>query len=421
MKPSHSLRYVSRLTKGTLAIILAGGRGERLKQLTLNRAKPATPFGGKYRIIDFPLSNCVNSGIRQICVLTQYKAHDLILHIQKGWGYLRGEFGEFVELLPAQQQHGERWYTGTADAVHQNFDIIEDHNPDHVLILAGDHIYKMDYGPMIAAHVEREADVTVGCVEVPVERAREFGVVTIAEDQRIVKFTEKPDKPDTLDGRPDVTLASMGIYVFSRGFLGQVLAEDFADPQSQNDFGRNIIPKVIPSHRVFAFKFEDTATGAQRYWRDVGNVDAFYEANMELVFVSPELNLYDDKWPIWTYQEQKPPAKFILDDTGRRGYALNSMVSAGCIVSGAQVRSSVLFSDVRVDEQSVLDSAVVLPSARIGRNCRIRRAVIGEDCVIPDGMVIGENRDIDEERFFVTRNDVVLVVPEMLAELRDSR
>ena len=417
MKARHTLRYVSRLTKGTLAIILAGGRGERLKQLTLKRAKPATPFGGKYRIIDFPLSNCVNSGIRQICVLTQYKAHDLILHIQKGWGYLRGEFGEFVELLPAQQQQGERWYSGTADAVHQNFDIIDAHNPDHVLILAGDHIYKMDYGPMIATHVELEADVTVGCVEVPVERAREFGVVTVADDQRITKFTEKPDQPDTLAGRPDVTLASMGIYVFSREFLGRILDADANDPDSSHDFGRNIVPGTINSHRVFAFKFEDTATGAQRYWRDVGNVDAFYEANMELVFVSPELNLYDEKWPIWTYQEQKPPAKFILDEDGRRGYAVNSMVSAGCIVSGAEVRSSVLFSDVRVDEQSVVDHSVVLPSARVGRNCRIRRAVIGEDCVIPDGLVIGENRDIDEERFYVTNNGVVLVVPEMISRI----
>jgi glucose-1-phosphate adenylyltransferase len=421
MSDRRSLRYVSRLTRSTLAIILAGGRGERLRQLTLNRAKPATPFGGKYRIIDFPLSNCVNSGIRQICVLTQYKAHDLILHIQKGWGYLRGEFGEFVELLPAQQQHGERWYTGTADAVFQNFDIIESHNPEYVLILAGDHIYKMDYGPMVAAHVEREADVTVGCVEVPVQRAREFGVVTLEADQRIVKFTEKPESPDTLEGRPDVTIASMGIYVFSRKFLGQVLTEDFADPESQHDFGRNIIPRVIKTHRVFAFKFEDTATGTQRYWRDVGNVDAFYEANMELVYVSPELNLYDDNWPIWTYQEQKPPAKFILDDEGRRGFAVNSMVSAGCIVSGAQIRSSVLFSDVRVDEQSVVDHTVVLPHARIGRNCRIRRAVVGEKCVIPDGIVIGENRDIDEERFYVTRNGVVLVVPEMIRAITGSR
>ncbi len=414
MKARHTLRYVSRLTKGTLAIILAGGRGERLKQLTLKRAKPATPFGGKYRIIDFPLSNCVNSGIRQICVLTQYKAHDLILHIQKGWGYLRGEFGEFVELVPAQQQQGEQWYIGTADAVHQNLDIIEAHNPEHVLVLAGDHIYKMDYGPMIAAHVELEADVTVGCVEVPAQRAREFGVVTVSEDQRISKFTEKPERPDTLAGRPDVTLASMGIYVFKREFLAKILAEDAADPNSFHDFGRNIIPNTIDSHRVFAFKFEDTATGAQRYWRDVGNVDAFYEANMELVYVSPELNLYDEKWPIWTYQEQKPPAKFILDEDGRRGYAVNSMVSAGCIVSGAQVRSSVLFSDVRVNEQSVVDHSVVLPSTRVGRNCRIRHAVIGENCVIPDGLVIGENRDIDEERFFVTNNGVVLVVQEMV-------
>jgi glucose-1-phosphate adenylyltransferase len=421
MKATRSVRYVSRLTQGTLALILAGGRGERLKNLTLDRAKPATPFGGKYRIIDFPLSNCVNSGIRQICVLTQYKAHDLILHIQKGWGYLRGEFGEFVEMLPAQQQLGERWYAGTADAVYQNLDIIEGHAPEHVLILAGDHIYKMDYGPMVAAHVEQDADITVGCVEVPVERAKEFGVVTIDAEQRISKFTEKPSRPDTLADRPHLTLASMGIYVISLPFLREVLERDQQSGASQHDFGRNIIPGIIASHRVYAFKFEDTATGAQRYWRDVGNVDAFYEANMELVHVSPELNLYDERWPIWTYQEQRPPAKFILDEEGRRGLAINSMVSAGCIISGGIVRQSLLFSNVRIDEGSRVEETVVLPHVRIGRGCRIRRAVLDEECNIPDGMVIGDDPQLDGKRFYVTNKGVVLVTAEMVrAVLREA-
>ena len=412
MKPRQSGRFVSKITRNTLAVIMAGGRGERLKQLTLGRAKPATPFGGKFRIIDFPLSNCVNSGIRQVYVLTQYKAHSLIQHVQRAWGYLRGEFGEFVELLPAQQQIGELWYRGTADSVYQNLDIIKEHDPKHVLILAGDHIYKMDYGPMVADHVETGADITVGVIEVPRERAREFGVLTVDDRNKVMRFAEKPEDPEPVPGKPDIALASMGIYVFKTAFLRDRLKK--AADEGEFDFGKHIIPGCIHEHQVFAYPFLDVKTRAQSYWRDVGNVDAFFEANLELVHVRPELNLYDEDWPIWTYQEQLPPAKFILDDKDRRGTAVNSMVSGGCIVSGALVKQSLLFSNVKIDERSFLNYAVVLPNVTIGRECRIQRAVIDEDCVIPDGTVIGEDPKKDAEKYFVTNEGVVLVTPDML-------
>jgi glucose-1-phosphate adenylyltransferase len=412
--PNRSGRFVSQLTRSTMAVIMAGGRGERLRQLTAHRAKPATPFGGKYRIIDFTLSNCVNSGIRQILVLTQYKAHSLIQHVQRGWGYLRGELGEFVQLVPAQQKLGDMWYRGTADAVYQNLDIIDEYNPELVLILAGDHVYKMDYGPMIAFHVEHGADITVGMIQVPVSQAHEFGVATVDAEQRVLRFTEKPANPEPMPGRPDVALASMGIYVIGRDFLKEVLARDAGDLRSAHDFGRNIIPGAIGDQRVFAYPFQNIATEAQAYWRDVGTVDAFYEANMELVFVSPELNLYDASWPIWTYQEQVPCAKFVLDEEGRRGYAVNSMVAGGCIVSGAVVRESLLFVNVTVDERSEVYRSVLLPDVAVGRGCRISRAVIDEGCVIPDGMVIGEDRAADAARFHVTPAGIVLVTPDML-------
>ena len=330
-------RYLSRLTRGTLAVIMAGGRGERLRQLTEDRCKPAAPFGGKFRIIDFVLSNCLNSGIRQISVLTQYKAHSLIQHIGSGWGFLRGEFGEFIEIIPAQQRLGPEWYQGTADSLWQNMDLIRAHRPLHVLVLAGDHIYKMDYGPMIGFHVEKEADITVGVVEVPVDRAREFGVVGVDDTNRVLDFQEKPQQPPPMPGRPDIALASMGIYVFNPRLLERLLRADAENPESAHDFGKNIIPDAIDKLRVFAYPFEDVRTKAQNYWRDVGTVDAYYEANLELVRVSPELNIYDEQWPIWTYQEQLPPAKFVFDDVGRRGCAIDSMVSGGCIISGSRV------------------------------------------------------------------------------------
>ncbi len=415
-------RRISRLTHNTLALILAGGRGSRLKHLTLWRAKPAVPFGGKFRIIDFPLSNCMNSGIRRVGVLTQYKAHSLIRHIQKGWGFLRGELGEFVELLPAQQRIETSWYTGTADAVYQNLDILRNHNPNYVLILAGDHVYKMDYGAMLGHHANSGADVTVACVEVPVERAREFGVMAVDKEGRIVRFQEKPESPASLPGRPDMALASMGIYVFNTKFLYEQLIRDADTSYSNHDFGKDIIPSIIENYRIMAYPYRDPASGKQPYWRDVGTVDAFWEANIELVGVTPELNLYDKEWPIWTYQEQLPPAKFVFDDDDRRGMAVDSMVSGGCIISGSKVRRSLLFSNVTVHSFCEITDAVILPDVVVSRHCRLRRVLVDKGCHIPEGMVIGENKEEDARRFYVTPGGVVLVTPEMLGqELHHAR
>jgi glucose-1-phosphate adenylyltransferase len=418
---ASSGRYVSRLTGGALAIIMAGGRGERLRDLTAHRCKPATPFGGKFRIIDFVLSNCVNSGIRQISILTQYKAQSLIQHVQHGWSYLRGEFGEFIEVVPAQQQLGPAWYRGTADAVHQNIDLILAHRPKHVLVLAGDHIYKMDYGPMIAYHVEKGADITVGVVELPAAESRNYGVLTATEWNRVTKFTEKPATPDTLPTRPGSILASMGIYVFNMRLLESTLAEDAARDASEHDFGKDVLPAAIAAGRqVFAYPFQDVQTRAQNYWRDVGTVDAYYDANIELVHVKPELNIYDEDWPIWTYQVQQPPAKFILDEDGRRGTAINSMVSGGCIISGAVVRESLLFSNVRVEERTSIQRSMILPNAAIGGGCTITRAIVDEGCEVPEGTTIGIDREADARRFHVTGNGVVLVTPDMLRHPRGT-
>jgi glucose-1-phosphate adenylyltransferase len=410
-------RYVSRLTSGTLALIMAGGRGERLKALTLHRCKPATPFGGKFRIIDFVLSNCVNSGIRQIAVLTQYKAQSLIQHIQRGWSYLRGEMGEFVELIPAQQQIGAYWYRGTADSVYQNLDFIRSHHPTHVLILAGDHIYKMDYGPMIAYHEQCEADITVGVVDVPIERASEFGIMTTDQTNRVLNFAEKPKNPDPIPDQEHLARASMGIYVIAMGRLEQLLIDDAASANTSHDFGKNIIPPAINELRVFAYPFQDVETRAQSYWRDVGNLDAFYDANMELITVNPELNIYDRQWPIWTYQAQQPAAKFVFDEDGRRGMAVNSMVTGGCIISGAYVSQSLLSTDARIEEYSRVESSVLLPSVAVGRRCNIRRCIIDEHCVIPDAMQIGHDPVADQQRFYVTECGVVIVTPDMLKAL----
>ncbi len=411
-------RFVSRLTRNTLALILAGGRGSRLKHLTKWRSKPAVPFGGKFRIVDFPLSNCINSGIRRIGVLTQYKAHSLLLHIQRGWGFLRGEFGEFVEILPAQQRLDTgAWYEGTADAVYQNLDIIRNHNPDYILILAGDHIYKMDYGAMIAQHVESGADMTVGCIEVDLETAKEFGVMTVDAESRVCGFVEKPPQPEAMPGSKDRALASMGIYVFNKGFLFEQLIKDADMPASSHDFGKDIIPRVIRSYRVTAYPFRDVRSGEQAYWRDVGTVDAFWEANLELTGVTPPLNLYDETWPIWTYQAQLPPAKFVFDDEDRRGMAVDSMVSGGCIISGSVVRHSLLFSNVRVNSYGYMEDSVILPNVNVGRRCRILSAVIDRGCHIPEGTVIGENAEEDRARgFYVTDGGVTLVTPEMLGQ-----
>ncbi|PVV17851.1 MAG: glucose-1-phosphate adenylyltransferase, partial [gamma proteobacterium symbiont of Ctena orbiculata] len=367
--------------------------------------------------VDFPLSNCINSGIRQVGVLTQYKAHSLLLHIQRGWGFLRGEFGEFVELLPAQQRIESSWYEGTADAVYQNLDILRSHNPDYVLILAGDHIYKMDYGTMIAEHVESGADMTVGCLTVDLESAKEFGVMTMDSDGWVVDFHEKPANPKPIPGKENEALASMGIYVFNRKFLFEQLIRDADTPNSSHDFGKDIIPKVIERYRVLAYRFRDATSGKQAYWRDVGTIDAFWTANLELIGVTPPLNLYDRSWPIWTYQEQLPPAKFVFDDDERRGMAVDSMVSGGCVISGAKVTNSLLFSNVRVNSYSEVIETVVLPDVNIGRNCRISKAVIDRGCDIPEGTIIGEDPALDAERFYVSEKGVVLVTPEMLGQV----
>ena len=416
MNEQDSARYVSRLTRDTLALVLAGGRGSRLKQLTMWRAKPAVPFGGKFRIIDFPLSNCVNSGIRKVGILTQYKAHSLIQHIQRGWGFMRGELGEFVELLPAQQRLETSWYAGTADAIYQNIDIIRTHNPEFVLILAGDHIYKMDYGTMLAAHVEAEADITVGCMEVPLKEASAFGVMAVDDQNRIIEFAEKPENPAPMPGSDDVALASMGIYIFRTAVLIDELLRDADSDSSSHDFGGDIIPDVIQRRRLVAFPFREDPGGRSAYWRDVGTVDAFWEANLELIGVSPELNLYDRDWPIWTYQDQVPPAKFVFDDEGRRGTAVDSMIAGGCIVSGSSVRHSLLYCNVHVHSYSDIEDAVIFPEVRIGRNCTIRKAVIDKGCNIPPNTSIGVDPQEDAARFHISEGGVVLVTPEMLGQ-----
>lgn len=410
-------RLVSRITRDTLALVLAGGRGSRLKQLTDWRAKPAVPFGGKFRIVDFPLSNCVNSGIRRIAVLTQYKAHSLIKHVQQGWGTNKLARGDFVELLPAQQRINEKaWYSGTADAVYQNIDILRTHDAEYTLILAGDHIYKMDYGPMLAYHVEKNADLTIGCIEVPVAEAAAFGVMEIDQGGRIQNFWEKPENPPEMPGQPGVSLASMGIYVFNTRFLFEQLIHDADDPKSEHDFGKNIIPRVIKNYQVFAYPFREPASGAQAYWRDVGTIDSYWAANLELIGVTPDLNLYDTEWPIWTYQEQLPPAKFVFDDEDRRGMAVDAMVSGGCIISGAVVRHSLLFSNVVVNAHARVDHSVILPNVVIGEGVQIQRAVLDKGCIIPEGMRIGFDRAEDEARFEVSPTGIVLVTPDMLGQ-----
>ena len=414
-------RFVSRLTKNTYAMVLAGGRGSRLHQLTDWRAKPAVPFGGKFRIIDFVLSNCVNSGIRRIGVATQYKSHSLIQHIQRGWSFLNGQFGEFVDLLPAQQRvSADHWYEGTADAVFQNMDILRGSNPDFVLILAGDHVYKMDYGKLLAFHVDNKADMTVACLEVPIADASSFGVMGVDENSRVVEFAEKPDHPASMPGKPDKSLASMGIYVFNTKFLFDQLIRDAADPHSSHDFGKDLIPYLVEKYRVYAQNFEQscvgTDDGSPPYWRDVGTIDSYWEANMELTKVIPDLNMYDQEWPIWTHQEQLPPAKFVFDDDVRRGTAVDSLVSGGCIVSGSTVRRSLLFSDVRVNSYCTIEDSVLLPNVDVGRDVTLKRVIVDKNCRIPDGLIIGVDPEEDRKRFHVSPNGVTLITPDMLGQ-----
>lgn len=410
-----SNRYISNLTRDTYALILAGGRGSRLHELTTWRAKPALYFGGKFRIIDFPLSNCINSGIRKVGVVTQYKSHSLIRHLVRGWGHFKKELGESIEILPASQRCSENWYEGTADAVFQNVDIIRNELPKYVMILSGDHIYRMDYGDILAQHAETGADMTVSCMPVPVEEAAgAFGVISVDENYRITGFEEKPANPTPLPDNPKMCLASMGNYIFNTEFLFDQLKLDAEDIESDRDFGKDIIPKIVHKAKVYAFPFKN-GDDKDAYWRDVGTLDSFWQANMELVEPVPALNLYDKKWPIWTYQEQLPPAKFVWEEDKRRGAAINSIVSGGCIISGATVRRSCCFSNVRIHSFSEVHDSVLLPEVEIKRNCKINKAILDRGCIIPEGTIIGYDHDEDRARGFrVSEKGVVLVTREML-------
>jgi glucose-1-phosphate adenylyltransferase len=407
------------LTQRTYAMVLAGGRGSRLRRLTDGRAKPAVPFAGKLRIIDFALSNCVNSGIRRVCVLTQYKAQSLIRHIERGWGFLDAGLREYVDVVPAQQQVGEDWYRGTADAVYQNLPLLREAEPEHVLILAGDHVYKMDYARMLADHVASGADVSVACTDVPMRDASHFGVMIVDGHRRIRGFEEKPANPTPMPGHPDRALVSMGIYVFDAGFLCDELARDATDAGSSHDFGRDLLPRLVRSHHVHAHRFIDSCVnmvGDHPYWRDVGTVDAYWDANTDLTHVVPELNLYDDDWPIRSLPAQLPPAKFVFDDDARRSVVVDSLVSSGCIVSGATVRRSILFTKVRIDEKSVVEDSVVLGDVVIGRGVTLRKVIVDEGCVIPDGFEAGVHPEQDRTRFDVTERGVTLITPDMLGQ-----
>ena len=410
------------LARDSMAYVLAGGRGSRLLELTDRRAKPAVPFGGKSRIIDFALSNALNSGIRRIGVATQYKAHSLIRHLQRGWNFFRNERNEGFDILPASQRVSEdQWYAGTADAVYQNIDIIESYNPKYIVILAGDHIYKMDYEPMLQQHVDQGADVTIGCLEVPRMEAVGFGVMHVDEKDRIVAFVEKPKDPPAIPGQPDLALASMGIYVFETKFLIDLLKKDAADPKSSRDFGKDIIPIVVSGGKAVAHRFAKSCVRSSlekgSYWRDVGTIDAYWEANVDLTDTLPELDLYDQEWPIWTYGEVTPPAKFVHDVEGRRGQAVSSLVSGGCIVSGGSIKRTLLFTGVRVNSFSSLDEAVVLPRVFVGRNARLSKVVIDSDVIIPEGLVVGEDPVLDAKRFRRSEGGVCLITQPMLDRL----
>ena len=421
MDDSVRINLERRLPKQAMALVLAGGRGSRLKQLTDVRCKPAVYFGGHFRIIDFVLSNCMNSGLRKMAVLTQYKSHSLLRHLQRGWNFLKSEMGEFVDLIPAQQRVDENaWYRGTADAVYQSLDIIKAVRPEYIVILAGDHIYNMDYARMLADHALSGAGVTVGCIEVDRKEAKAFGVMAIDDSKRVTSFVEKPADPPAMPGKPDRSLASMGIYIFTADYLYKMLEEDIQTPGSEHDFGKDIIPKAVSQGQVVAHFFEDSCVynseKVPAYWRDVGTIDAYWEANIDLTATVPELNLYDRTWPIWTYLEQLPPAKFVHNKVDRRGEAIESSVSAGCIISGS-VHNSLLFSNCRIHSYTEIKGAVLLPGVVVGRNARLSKVVVDRGCVIPEGMVVGEDPEEDAKRFYVSEGGVTLITPSMLARL----
>jgi glucose-1-phosphate adenylyltransferase len=423
MTPNDLMRSLD-LPKRAIALVLAGGRGSRLKNLTDSRAKPAVYFGGKFRIVDFALSNCLNSGIRRIGVITQYKSHSLLRHLQRGWAFLRPEMNEFVDLLPAQQRVDEEsWYRGTADAVYQNQDILAAYKADYVVVLAGDHIYKMNYAVMLADHVAMGRDCTVGCIEVSSSEAKAFGVMAVDEQRHITAFVEKPPQPPEIPGKPGRSMASMGIYIFNARYLYKELERDMADPESSHDFGKDIIPRAVRAGRAVAHPFELSCVGhkygQEPYWRDVGTIDAYWDANIDLTATDPLLNLYDTRWPVWTYQPQLPPAKFVHNAEDRRGMAIESLVSGGCIISGSVWRS-VLFSQVRVHSHARVEWSVVLPGVQVGRHAKLNRVVVDRDCVIPDGMVIGESAQDDSRRFYRTESGITLVTRDMLQALTAS-
>ena len=414
-----------RLTQRSMAFVLAGGRGSRLHELTDRRVKPAVFFGGKARIIDFALSNAMNSGIRKMAVATQYKAHSLIRHTQRGWNFFRAERNEFMDILPASQRMGgEEWYKGTADAVTQNIDIIDSYDIDHVIVLAGDHIYKMDYEIMLRQHVESSADVTVGCLTVPCADATAFGVMAADSTGRITSFLEKPGDPPATPEDPNLALASMGIYVFNWKFLRELLLADRDDPNSTNDFGNDLIPDIVKNGKAMAHRFDDSCVrdkSTPSYWKDVGTIDAFWEANIDLTNFTPELDLWDRNWPIWTYAENVPPAKFIHDESDRRGVAISSMVSGGCIISGTEVRSSLLFTEVHTKSWAILDHSVVLPYVTVGRNARLRKVVIDKGVNIPEGLVVGEDPTDDAKFFRVSPKGTALITQPMIDKWSASR
>ncbi|MGY6548273.1 MAG: glucose-1-phosphate adenylyltransferase [Roseinatronobacter sp.] len=408
----------SRLAQRSMAFVLAGGRGSRLKELTDNRVKPAVYFGGKTRIIDFALSNALNSGIRRMAIATQYKAHSLIRHCQRGWSFFRAERNEYLDILPASQRMSEHmWYRGTADAVTQNIDIIDSYGIDYIVILAGDHIYKMDYEAMLRQHVTAKADVTVGCLTVPRNEASAFGVMAVDAASRITSFLEKPADPPAMPDHPDKALASMGIYVFTWSFLRDLLIRDAEDPNSSHDFGNDLIPAIVAGGKAVAHRFDDSCVrrpGAEAYWRDVGTIDAFWQANIDLTDFTPTLDLWDREWPIWTYSESVPPAKFIHDERDRRGVAISSMVSGGCIISGTEVRNSLLFTQVHTNSYAVLDHAVVLPRVVVHRSARLRNCVIDRGVVIPAGLVVGEDPLEDGKHFRVSERGITLITQPMI-------
>lgn len=411
-------RFLGSLPVRTLALVLAGGRGSRLKGLTDWRAKPAVPFGGKYRLIDFALSNCLNSGISRVGVLTQYMSHSLNQHVQQGWRLTAPDGSPMVELLPAQQRTADHsWYAGTADAIYQNLDIIRNHQPDYILVLAGDHVYKMDYRDMLEQHVISGADLTIGTIETDAAEASQFGVLAVDEDGHVTDFEEKPENPKTIPGEEDKALVSMGIYVFNSKFLYDQLIADHESQQTNNDFGKDVIPELIGAKKVFAHKFADPETGKPAYWRDVGTLDAFWRANLELIGVVPPLNLYETSWPIRTFPTQSPPAKFVFDSEDRCGVAVNSMICDGCIISGARISNSLLHTNVVANECTTVDESVILPDCTIGAHCKLRRVVLDRHCVVPSGMMIGFSRTHDEKYFHVSDEGVVLVTPKMLEKI----